>query len=220
MPDLNTAGRVLLRLNELPVGASLRSVTAQPSEVAGRKALRVALTGEAAAGVPGVDYIDQPTFVLLPVEFQNGVIEVDILSRLTADAPDYARAFAGIAYRISEDTDRFESVYVRPLNGVKLNPPGPRVNRGLQYFAYPEWDFERLRVEYPDGRFEARADIGPDEWIHMIIEVLGRRLRVIINGGEVLTVSESKGVPFPGMVGLWVDIGTEAFFSNLSITRG
>jgi hypothetical protein len=219
MTDYNTPGTVVLQLKELPVEASLRSVTARASEAGGRKALRVALTSQAAAGIPGVDYIDQPTFVLLPVEFENGVIEVDILSRLTVDAPDFARAFAGLAYRISDDADYFESVYVRPLNGAKLNPPGPRVNRGLQYFAYPDWDFERLRDEYPDGRFEARADIGPDEWIHLRIEARDRSLRVSIDGVEVLKVDETKAAPIRGRVGLWVDIGTDAYFSNLSITR-
>ena len=35
----------------------------------------------------------------------------------------------------------------------------------VQYFAYPDWKFDRLREEFPDGRYEAGADIGPDEWI-------------------------------------------------------
>jgi hypothetical protein len=219
MTNVN-AGSTVLPLDRLPGGASLRSVTAFASEIGGRKALRVALTSEAAAGVPGVHYIDQPTFVLLPAEFENGVIEVDILSRLTADAPDYARAFAGIAYRISDPPEHFEAVYLRPLNGARLNPPGPRLNRGLQYFAYPEWDFERLRAEYPDGRYEARADIGPDEWTHLRIEAQDQCLRVGINGVEVLAVAETKAMPASGKIGLWVDVGTEAFFSNLSITHG
>lgn len=216
LPD----GSIVFPLNSLPDGASLESVTALASEVAGRKALRVALTSEASAGAPGVDYIDQPTFVLLPVEFEKGVIEVDVLSRLIGGAPDYARAFAGLAYRIVDRVERFEAVYVRPLNGARLNPPGPRLNRGLQYFAFPEWDFQRLRDEYPDGRFEARADIAPDEWIHLRIEVRGRGLSVGINGATALVVDETRGVPVCGQVGLWVDIGTEAFFSNLRITHG
>lgn len=215
---MTDSGVVTLPLDELPEGSLLKSVTAQPIEVAGRAALRVELTEEAAGGVPGVDYIDQPTFVLLPVEFENGVIEVDVLSRLAAGAPDYARAFAGIAYRITDDSRRFESLYVRPLNGARLNPPGPRMNRGLQYFAYPEWDFERLREEYPDGRYEAKADIGPDEWIQLRLEVQDRNLRVMINGGQVLSLDGTKSAPVRGQVGLWVDIGTEAFFSNLSVS--
>ncbi|SDW86931.1 hypothetical protein SAMN04487912_105160 [Arthrobacter sp. cf158] len=209
---------VTLPLDELPDGALLKSVTSQPCEIAGRAAIQVSLTNEASGGVPGVDYIDQPTFVLLPLEFENGVVEVDVLGRLLPGAPDYARAFAGIAYRITANADSFEAVYVRPLNGAKLNPPGPRVNRGLQYFAYPEWDFGRLREEYPDGRYEARAVIGPDEWIRLRLEVQDRRLGVSVNGVPVLSVNETKATPVRGRVGLWVDIGTEAFFSKLSVT--
>lgn len=207
-------------LKSLPAGASLYSVMAESVSIAGRQALRVELTEEAVSGDPGVDYIDQPTFVQIPADFKDGVIEVDVLSRLRHDAPDYARAFAGVAYRITGNLDTFEAVYVRPLNGEKLNPPGPRANRGLQYFAYPEWDFERLRLEYPDGRYEARANIGPDEWIHLRIEAQDRRLRVSIDGVEVLNVDETKAVPVRGSVGLWVDIGTQAFFSNLRINHG
>jgi hypothetical protein len=72
----------------------------------------------------------------------------------------------------------------------------------VQYFAYPEWNFERLREEYPDGRYESVADIGPDEWI------------------QVLDLVETKGREARGRIGLFVDICTKAFFSNLSITAG
>ena len=170
----------------LPAGARLRSVTAAPATAAGRTALRVELTDAVTLrGTPGVDYIDMPTFVIIPARFTTGTIEVDILSRLNSKGPADARAFAGIAYRITDDGDRFEAVYVRPLNGAKTSPPPPRHQRAVQYFAYPDWKFDRLRVEYPDGRYEAGADIAPDT---------------------------------AGAVGLFVDIGTEAYFSNLQIT--
>jgi hypothetical protein len=38
-----------------------------------------------------------------------------------------------------------------PLNGRKTNPPSPRDQRAIQYFAYPNWKFDRLREQYPDG---------------------------------------------------------------------
>lgn len=205
-------------LEELPAEAVLNSVTADSAIVAGRRALRVELTEVAASGVPGVDYIDQPTFVLIPADFGNGVVEVDLLSRLSVGAPDYARAFAGIAYRIAAKLDSFEAVYVRPLNGAKVNPPGPRIQRALQYFEYPEWNFERLREDYPDGRYETRAEIGPDEWIHLRLEVHDSHLQVSVDGTKVLELRETKGRTARGDVGLFVDIGTEAFFSNLSIS--
>jgi hypothetical protein len=127
-------------LATLPQGAELRSVVATPTTLNGRAVLRISLTDEVTLhGTPGVDYVDQPTFLILPVSFENGTLEVDVQSGLNALAPDYARGFAGLAYRISEDRDRFEAVYVRPLNGRSLNPPSPREYRAIQYFAYPGW---------------------------------------------------------------------------------
>ncbi|MFF1383627.1 family 16 glycoside hydrolase [Arthrobacter sp. NPDC058288] len=220
MNDRKLQVTVFHALDGLPAGASMNSVTAESVNVAGRRALRVGLTEAAASGVPGVDYVDQPTFVLIPADFRNGIVEVDLLSRLADGAPDYARAFAGLAYRITENLESFEAVYVRPLNGAKVNPPGPRAQRAVQYFAYPEWNFERLREDYPDGRYEAGARIGPDEWIRLRIEVQDGRLRASVDGIQVLDLAETKGPEARGGIGLFVDIGTEAFFSNLSITAG
>jgi len=200
-----------------PGNSSRHGVTAERAEIDGRVCTRVTLTAEATAGVAGIDYIDMPTFLRIPANFVNGSISVDIRSRLRSDAPDYARAFAGIAYRISADCQRFEAVYVRPLNGLKLNPPAPRDQRALQYFVYPDWKFDRLRDAYPDGRYEAGADIGPDEWLHLKLDIVGRQVIALINGTEVLSIEEAKNEAASGDIGLWVDIGTEAYFSDLHI---
>ena len=150
-------------LETLPAGTRLRSVTAVPGTAGGRSALRVGLTDAIAeTGTLGLDYGDQPTFVIIPAEFFTGSIEVDVLSRLAPDAPELARGFAGIAYHLTDIGDRFESVYLRPTNGAKVNPPSPRDRRAIQYFAYPEWPYNLLREVYPDGRYEAAANIGPD----------------------------------------------------------
>jgi hypothetical protein len=134
-------------LTKLPEGSELRSVTAVPTEVSGRRALRVELTDAVTLqGMPGVDYVDMPTFLIIPASFENGTIEVDILSRLNGRGPADARAFAGIAYRITHGGDHFEAVYLRPLNGWKTNPPSPRDQRAVQYFAYPDWKFVTRRV--------------------------------------------------------------------------
>jgi hypothetical protein len=218
MDDRNPQMTGFHALDDLPAGASMNSVTAESVNIRGRRALRVGLTEATASGVPGLDYVDQPTFVLIPTDFRNGIVEVDLLSRLADGAPDYARAFAGLAYRITEGLESFEAVYVRPLNGAKVDPPGPRAQRAVQYFAYPEWNFERLREEYPDGRYESAAHIGPDEWIHLRIDVQDGGLRASVDGIQVLDLVETKGEEARGCIGLFVDIGTEAFFSNLSIT--
>jgi hypothetical protein len=205
-------------LAALSPGAEPHRVTALPVEYKGRKALKVALTQAVSSGRPGIDFGDTDTFVTLPVSFRNGTIEVDLLGRLTATAPPDSRAFAGLAYRIAGDGKHFESVYLRPLNGLKLNPPPPRDRRAIQYFAYPDWRFARLREAYPDGRYEAGAHIAGDEWIALRLDVDENRVRVTVNGEERLVVNEPKAHPATGAVGLWVDIGTEAYFANLRIT--
>ena len=75
-------------LTKLPEGSKLRGVTAVPAEgVAGHRALRVELTMNHPRGEAGVDYVDMPTFVIIPADFTNGTIEVDILSRLNGKGP-------------------------------------------------------------------------------------------------------------------------------------
>jgi hypothetical protein len=87
LPDQTT-----LDLDELPGGSVLRSVTAVPAVVSGRSALRVELTDDVTFnGSAGVDYVDMPMFVAIPVRFTTGTIDVDILSRLNRKGPADAR---------------------------------------------------------------------------------------------------------------------------------
>jgi len=204
-------------LHEMPAGATLHTVTAAPAEYKGRRALRVEFTDAANEGPPGV-LIDMPTYVLIPTNFKNGTIEVEILGRLNDKALPEARAFVGLAYRVVDAAARFESVYLRPLNGRKTNPPSPRDKRAIQYFAYPDWKFDRLRKEYPDGRYESGADIADHEWITLKLDIDDARVRVSVNGKEELVIMDTKAVPEAGGLGLWVGRGTEGYFANLRIT--
>jgi hypothetical protein len=206
-------------LATLPPGAVPYRVMAEPANFKGRKALRVALAEALRNGRPGVDFGDTASFVLLPIAFRSGTIEVDVLGRLLPKAPADARAFAGLAYRIADDKSKFESVYLRPLNGLKTNPTPPRDKRAVQYFAYPDWRFGRLREAYPDGRYEAGANIAGDEWITLKLDIGNDSVRASVNGTEQLVVREPKAAPMTGAIGLWVDIGTEGYFSNLRVTQ-
>ena len=202
-------------LDSLPDGASTRGVTADPGQIDGRPALRIALDDDTRAGTPGVDFVDQPTFLLLPVTVASGRIAVNIRSGLLPDAPDYARGFAGLAFRVGEG--RFESVYLRPTNGLAVAPEGVRRQRSIQYFAYPDWLYERLREERPDGGYEAGADIHPDTWMRLEITFGPAGLRASVDGVPVLDLDHTLGDETPGGIGLWVDIGTEAWFADLDI---
>lgn len=207
-----------LTLAATPAGASCRGVTAHAAQLDDRPALRVELTDQITFdGTWGVDYVDQPTFVILPIEFGNGTIEVDLRSRLNGKGPEESRAFAGLAYRITGGGDRFECVYLRPLNGRKVEAPPIRHQRAVQWFAYPDWPFDRLREEHP-GTYEGGADIGPDEWLHLRLDIDDRHVTASVDGVEVLN-ADALVEPSSGLLGLFVDIGTEAFFADLRVSR-
>ena len=194
-------------LKDIPSQAVRQELDVSVSEVQGRKAIR----GEPTE----FDNTKAPSLLIIPSCFQNGTISVDILARQASKATE-SRAFAGIAYRIQSD-GKFEAVYLRALNGLKANPPSPRGKRAIQYFAHPDWTFDKLRAEYPDGRHESGANIGPDEWINLAIKIDDLKVSVFVNNEPTLVVDKAVLVPVTGKVGLFVGYGTEAYFSNLSI---
>jgi hypothetical protein len=204
-------------LDALPGGATLRDVTAAPSEFKGRKALRVEFTAAKMRRTFDTDF-DAPTFVMVPADFTNGTIAVDLVGQLNGKGPETARGFVGIAFRIRPDVSRFEAIYLRPTNG--RGAPSPRNEHAIQYYAYPDWKFDRTRRESP-GKYEKGADIGPGEWIHFRIVVDGAVAKAYVNdqAEPVLVVDELKlGAGERGAIGLWVGNGTEAYFANLVVT--
>lgn len=205
-------------LVDLPTGANLSKVVAAPREVGGRRGLWVALPADIRqTGLPNVDYIDAENIVVLPVEFSTGTLEVDIFITLAADARPEDRGFAGLDYHIDDAIKNFESVYLRATNGLKENPPAPRDVRAIQYFAFPNAKFQYLRDTFP-GAYEAPANIGLGEWINLRLEVTASGVKSFVNGELVLSIAESLCKATTGKVGLRVDIGSEAVFSNLRIS--
>lgn len=167
---------------------------------------------------PAITQVDEPTFAkLVDSDFKNGIIEVKVLSKLFADAPDIARGFIGVAFRIDESNSRFEGIYIRPTNGRADDQL--RRNRSMQYFSYPDFKFDRLRNESA-GMYESYADMGLNEWIKLKIEVKGEKAKLYLNESAqpVLVVNDLKhGTDSSGGIGLWVDIGTDGYFTDLRI---
>lgn len=182
----------------------------------GGDVVRLALTPERRKGVLGRDFGDEPTFLVWPGPFRPATLSVDLCGSLLPDAPDYARGFVGLAWHITPGLERFEAAYLRPTNGAGLAPPPPRDQRAVQVFAYPDRKFDRLREEYP-GRYEAPADIRPDQWHRLSVDLTGPGPVIAVDGREVLRLDAPLMPPAAGGVGLWVDIGTDGRFRNLSI---
>ena len=162
--------------------------------------------------------VDLPTYVRLKdIEFSNGTIEFKMLSTV----PDYslfrqAQGFIGIAFRIGESDQSFESIYLRPKAGRSENQFAR--NHTVQYFCYPDYKFDRLRKE-SEGTYETYADVGLGEWITIRLEVDGEKAKLHINNQQSASflVEKLKGPVTRGGIGLWVDIGTVGYFRDLKI---
>lgn len=190
-----------------PIGVSMAI-----EKVKGKKAVRVVKDS-------AIKDVDEPTFVKISgINFTNGIIKVKVLSRLLKTAPGFARGFIGIAFRINDNHTRFESIYMRPTNARAEDQV--RRNHSIQYFAYPDHKFDRLRKEAPE-RYETYADMELNEWITMRIVVKGQQAKLYLNNNRQpsLIVNDLKlGANVSGSVGLWVDVGTEGFFRNLTVS--
>ena len=163
---------------------------------------------------------DRPTYAKLKdIEFKNGTIEIKVLSRLVPNAPEYARGFIGIAFRVNDSNSKFECIYIRPTNG-RANDQIRR-NHSIQYFSYPDYPFDRLRKEAPE-KYESYADMGLNEWIKLKIVVKDVQAKLFINDNKQpsLIVNDLKhGANLSGAIAFWVDGGTEGFFSDLKILK-
>jgi hypothetical protein len=204
---------ITYNLHAVPADSLSNKIDASPVIMDGRSVMRITLDAASRAGKFGIDFVDKPSFLLLPDVLADACIKVDILARMLPDAPDYARGFIGLAFRVQPDLYAYESVYLRPANGMRHAPEPPRGQRAVQYYAYPDWPFDILR-EHEPGRFEAPADIGLNTWHELEVNFTGTGYSVSVDGAPVLQ-GQGKLSPQPGKVGLWVDIGTEGFFANL-----
>jgi hypothetical protein len=192
-----------------PVQVNMSVTTAD-----GKKAVRVARD----TATQGADI---PTFVRLSNngDFNNGTIEVMLLSRLLPTADASARGFIGLAFRINKDNSKFECIYIRPTNGRADDQL--RRNHSTQYFSYPDYTFARLRKE-AEGKYESYADMGLNEWIKMKIVVQHAQAKLYLNDNPqpVLVVNDLKlGAVSSGAIGLWVDSGTDAFFRDIKVVK-
>ena len=152
-------------------------------------------------------------------DFENGTIEVKVLSRIQKNTPYRdSWGFIGLAFRINSDNSAFESMYIRPKVGRVRNPVVR--NQAIQYYSYPNYKMDNIGRS-SGGPFEASADIGLDEWITLRIEVEGQQASLYINDKKEpsLSIKQLKGNLKSGAVGLWVDIGTEGYFKDLRITK-
>ncbi|WP_276364503.1 hypothetical protein [Daejeonella sp. H1SJ63] len=163
--------------------------------------------------------VDEPTFAELKnVSFENGIIEVKMLSQIQDPSPfKGAQGFIGVAFRVTDNEKEYESFYLRPKVGRSDNQ-GFR-NKTVQYYSYPNYKFDTLRKLTP-GIYETTAPVDINEWIKIKIVVKDKVAELFVNDAKYSTmiVNELKGKMTKGTIGLWVDIGTIGYFKDLKIT--
>lgn len=202
-----------------PEGLTTNLVRVTASRFRERDAVAVALAEDAqkALLVPG-SAGNGPSFAMPDIEFANGTIEVDLAARINGRGQPDVRGFVGLAFHIADDLSTFEAVYLRMTNGSRNEPPppAPRNVSAIQYIGYPDRYWRKLRQEHPN-RYEKAAPVAIESWHRLGLEIDGGSLRALVDGAEVLTVADLSYPGRKGRIGLWVDDGTEAFFSNLRI---
>ncbi len=196
-----------------PSNLTASKVSMSETRLDGRNATKVVVD-------TSIKGFDEPTFARLNnVDFHNGTIEVNVYSKFITGAPDWARGFIGIAFRINSDNSKFECFYIRPDNG-RANDQVRR-NHATQYFSYPDHRYDDFRKSDP-GKYESYADMGMVEWIKMKIVVKDDHAQLFINNSKEpsLIVTDLKhGANMAGSVGLWVGNWTEGYFSDLRISK-
>jgi hypothetical protein len=145
-------------------------------------------------------------------DFSEGTIEVDIRGRDVLQ-----RSFVGIAFH-GKDDSTYEVVYLRPFNFRAEDPV--RRQHAVQYIALPEYDWPRLRKEFPE-EFENPVDasIVPTDPVPLRVVVKGKTIQIYVGPATTPTLEVRKlSQQDRGMIGLWTGNNSDGDFSNLRIT--
>jgi hypothetical protein len=182
----------------------------------GRRALNL-------APLPGHEHAvnEEMTAILTESDFKDGTIELDVAGARRAGyskAEDVTgfKGMIGLSFRMQGD--RAERFYIRPQN-ARLDNQLFR-NRSTQYESVPGFPWDQLRQAYP-GVYESYVDLEPGAWTKLRIEVSGTRARLYVNGATqpCLIVNDLKQGYIHGRIALWTRVSTDAYFSNLRISR-
>jgi hypothetical protein len=158
---------------------------AKPAEYLGRKCLL--LNGGAA--------------LVKDFEMRDGVIDVDV-------ATTGARGFVGLQFRIVNDGDNAEWVYIRPhKSGL---PDAMQYTPVLHTGA--NWQI------YNGPGFTGAVDIPKDVWFHLRLEIAGAQAKLYIKDMDkpALVMDDLKSGIQKGEVALYVPLGP-TYFSNFEV---
>jgi hypothetical protein len=196
-------------------GLRPHNVVVEPATLQGKKGLRVMASQESGQSGTAVETL----VIINDLEFGDGVIEAEIAGDIRPGAPEGARGFVGIAFRVQSDLRTYDAFYLRPTNGRADDQV--RRNHAAQYISHPDWPWFRLRKEFP-SKYESYVDLLPGTWTRVKIEVHGDQARLYVHDMKqpTLIINDVKsGAQAKGAVALWIDTDTIAHFRNLVVSR-
>ena len=140
---------------------------------------------------------------LKDVEFENGIIEVEI-----AVTGHKVRSYPGIVFRMQSERN-YERFYVRP-HRASLYPDALQYTPVINGIA--GWQL------YNGEGFTASVDFPPHQWVHLRMEILGTQARLYIEEAKqpALVIHELKHGLSKGTIGLLGPTDGSAYFSNFT----
>ncbi len=169
-------------------------------------------------------------FLELPTVFLNeGFISVDIAAVRNSyfyTLPSFNNlvvgAFAGLKWRIQGVDDQQDAIEMRTANGLRNNPaPIPALSGFCAQLSAPPNVTWNTLLSNP--KYSAPADIAEGEWFRLNLVIRNNTVTVSIgecpNDKIIFNKVPLLGANVPGTVGLWVQTGTDAYFSNFRYAR-
>jgi hypothetical protein len=144
-------------------------------------------------------------------DFAKGTIEVEVRGRDV-----FQQSFVGIAFHGQDDTT-YEAVYLRPFN-FRADDQA-RHQHAVQYVSLPDYDWPRLRKEFPE-EFEnpVAPSAEPTGWVPLRVVVTDRSVQVYVGGVRSATLEVRQlGRLDRGLIGLWTGNNSDGAFANLRI---
>ena len=188
-------------LAERLAAGKLRVVNREATAIRDRPGA-IHLTGSPGNGFAWIDGTD----------FGEGTIEVEIRGRDVMQ-----QSFVGVAFH-GKDDKTYEAVYLRPFNFRSPDPT--RHQHAVQYIAMPDYDWPRLRKEFPE-EFENPVDpsLSPTDWVPVKIVVEGATIQIHAGPVQTPTLEVRKLTQLDrGLVGVWVGNTSEGDFANVRLT--
>ena len=145
-------------------------------------------------------------------DFAQGTIELDVRGKDVMQ-----QSFLGVAFH-GKDDNTYEAVYLRPFNFRAEDPT--RHQHAVQYISLPDYDWPRLRKEFPE-EFENPVDasVPPTDWVPLRVVVKGQTIQIFVGAVKTPTLEVRKlGTLERGRIGLWVGNTSDGDFANLRLT--